>query len=305
MSHLAEEKARDDFNKARGRATIGKVLNYLTPEKQDLLSLQDVRKLLKPRSESYKGMKAVPVDRIIGSEGRYKDFNKAFLPKFEHSRGRWQSIDKAHITDVILPPIKLYEIGGVYFVRDGNHRVSVARHQGVHAIDAEVTRLDTSIKIEPHMTIEGLKNSVILYEKQRVFKNSELGKVIHPHELSFSEPGRYYELLRHIQGHKYFLNLDTKEEISFLAAGQSWYKNLYKPIIHVIKSRRFHKRFKGRTPSDLYMWIIKHWHELKEKYGSEYPMEAAAKHFAETYGQTPFEKILEKAARIFGDRSRR
>ena len=230
MIHFAEEQARDDFNKARNRATIGKLLNYLTPERQKLLSLQDVRNLIKPRAESYKGMKAVPLDRIIGSEGRYKDFNKAFLPRYEHSRGRWQSIDRAHIADVILPPIKLYEIGGVYFVRDGNHRVSVARHQGGFAIDAEVTRLDTELKIDPHMTIEELKSAVIRYEKQRVYSKSELGKIIHPHEISFTEPGRYYELLRHIQGHKYFLNLDKETEIPLSWLGNPGIKICTSPL---------------------------------------------------------------------------
>ena len=300
MRHFTEQQARDDFNKARGKATIGRILNYLTPERQQLLSLQDVRDLVHPKSESYKGMKVVPLDRIIGSEGRYKDFNKAFLPRYEHIRNRWQSIDKAHISDVILPPIKLYEIGGVYFVRDGNHRVSVARHQGGYAIDAEVTSLGTEIAIDPKMTIDGLKQAVVGYEKQCVFKGSELGKIINPGELEFSEPGRYYELLRHIQGHKYFLNLDQKEEIPFVEAGKSWYKTLYKPIIQIIKSKKLHKRFPGRTPSDLYMWIIKHWHELKEKYGNEFPMEEAANHYVSVYGKTGFEKIVDFFRHIIG-----
>ena len=293
MRAFADEQARDDFNKARGRATLGRILNYLTPERQQLLSLQDVKNLLKPRSESYKGMKVVPIDRIIGSEGRYNDFNKAFLPRHEYIRNRWQSIDRAHISDVILPPIKLYEIGGVYFVRDGNHRVSVARHQGVLAIDAEVTSVGTEIRIDPKMTIDQLKGAVIDFEKRSVFADSPLGKILSPHELDFSEPGRFYELLRHIQGHKYFLNLEQKEEIPFLDAGKSWYQNLYKPIIQIILRNKLHKRFPGRTPSDLYMWIIKHWHELKEKYGNEFPLEEAARHYAETFGLSPWQKLLD------------
>ncbi len=293
MRHIVEQQARDDFNKALGRATLGRLLNYLTPERQQLLSLQDVKALLKPKSESYKGMKVVPIDRIVGSEGRYNDFNKAFLPRYEYIRNRWQSIDRAHISDVILPPIKLYEIGGVYFVRDGNHRVSVARHQGVYSIDAEVTSIGTALEIDPKMTIEELKQSVIEYEKRRVYERSELAKIINPNELSFTEPGRFYELLRHIKGHKYFMNLDKEEEIPFVEAGKSWYKNLYRPIIQIIKRNKIHKRFPGRTPSDLYMWIIKHWHELKEKYGDEFPLEEAARHYASTYGRTVWQHIMD------------
>jgi hypothetical protein len=292
VKHYIAQKAEEDFNKARGKATLGMILNYLSPERQELLSLQDVRNLLRPKGESYRGMKTVPLDRIIGSEGRYKDFNKAFLPRHEHIRKRWQSIDQAHISDIILPPIKLYEIGGVYFVRDGNHRVSVARHQGVYAIDAEVTSLTTEINLNPRMTIQDLKQAVIDYEKQDVFANSELARIISPHELSFTETGRIYELLRHIQGHKYFMNLDKKEEIPFVEAGRSWYRNLYKPIIQIIKREKLHKRFPGRTASDLYMWIIKHWHELKEKYGEDLSMEKAAQNYAETFGVSWRKKII-------------
>jgi hypothetical protein len=299
MQGFIDQQARDDFNKARGRATIGKILNYLTPERQQLLSLQDVKSLVKPRSESYKGMKVVPLDRIIGSEGRYNDFNKAFLPKYEYIRNRWQSIDRAHISDVILPPIKLYEIGGVYFVRDGNHRVSVARHQGGYAIDAEVTSIGTEISIDPKMNIQDLKKAVVAYEKRKVFERSELGKIINPAELDFTEPGRYYELLRHIKGHKYFINLEEEEEIPFVEAGKSWYRTLYQPIIKVIRHNKIYRRFPGRTPSDLYMWIIKHWHELKEQYGNEFPMEEAARHYASTFGRTPLQKLLDYLRRLY------
>src|SRR6056297_1501486 len=124
-SFHVHNQARDDFNKARSKATISQLLNTLTPERQRLLSLEDVRNLLKPKTEVYKGMQIVPIDKIVGSEGRYNDFTSAFLPKRDFIRGRWESVDRAHLSDVILPAIKLYEIGGVYFVRDGNHRVSV------------------------------------------------------------------------------------------------------------------------------------------------------------------------------------
>jgi hypothetical protein len=131
-----------------------------------------------------------------------------------------------------LPAIKLYEIGGVYFVRDGNHRVSVARMQGVEAIDAEVIELDSEIDMQPGMTVNELKNAVVDYEKQKVFSDTELDSIIPPEEIVFSEPGRYVEMLRHIQGHKYFLNQGRETEIDFLQAASSWYNNLYKPIIH-------------------------------------------------------------------------
>ncbi len=283
---MVRSQAREDFNKARSKATISTILNALTPEKQHLLSLEDVRNVLKPKSETYKGMQTVDIDKIVGSEGRYKDFNSAFLPKRDFIRGRWESIDRAHLTDVMLPPIKLYEIGGVYFVRDGNHRVSVAKSQGVMAIDAEVIELDTELKLEAGMTWSDLKWLVIDYEKEQVYKDTGIGKVIDRREIHFTETGRWIELLRHIQGHKYFLNQDKDEEIPFVEAVRSWYENLYLPIVDIIFQENILARFPGRSFGDLYMWIIKHWDGLKRKNGEDFSLNQAAVDYSLRYGKS-------------------
>ncbi len=297
---FVDSRAREDFNRARSRHTFSRILNILTPERQELLSLQDVRDLLKPKGESYVGMKVIPVDQIVGSEGRYKDFDNTFLPRHEYVRKRWENVDKAHLQDVILPPIKLYEIGGVYFVRDGNHRVSVARSQGVMAIDAEVISLSSQIAIHPGMTRQDLKRAVIDYEKKNAFENSELGRIIRPDELIFTATGRYEEILKHIQVHKYFMNLNRKDEIPFVEAGKSWYKELYKPIIDLIEEENLLSRFPGRTPSDLYMWLIKHWDDLKRKYGNNFPLRQAVEDYTEKFGKSTSQQLKELLASVFG-----
>ncbi|MGC9312143.1 MAG: transcriptional regulator [Sediminispirochaetaceae bacterium] len=294
-----QNKARDDFNRARSRATISQLLFSLTPERQRLLSLEDVKNLLRPKSESYKGIQVVPIEKVVGSEGRYNDFTKAFLPKRDFIRGRWESIDRAHLSDVTLPAVKLYEIGGVYFVRDGNHRVSVAKMQGVEAVDAEVIELDTEITLKPGMTVSDLKNSVIEYEKKNVFSDTGLDSIIPPEDIVFSEPGRYVEMLRHIQGHKYFLNQKKSGEIPFLEAAASWYNTLYKPIVRIIEQENIMYRFPGRTMSDLYMWIIKHWDGLKRKYGNSFSLQVAARDYSEKYGKGLWEQILNFLKKLF------
>lgn len=286
-SSLIRSQAREDFNKARSRATVSSILHALTPEKQHLLSLEDVKNLIKPRGQTYRGMQVVDIDRIVGSEGRYKDFNAAFLPKREFIRGRWESVDRAHLASVILPPIKLYEIGGVYFVRDGNHRVSVARSQGVEAIDAEVIELDTELKLEPGMNNNDLKWLVIDYEKERVFSETDIGKAIDKREIHFTETGRWIELLRHIQGHKYFLNQHKEKEIPLVDAAKSWYENLYQPIADIIFRDNILSRFPGRSIGDLYMWIVKHWDSLKKQYGNDFSLAAAVDDYARRYGMSP------------------
>lgn len=298
-SNYINFQARDDFNKARSKATISYILNAMTPERQKLLSLGDIRKLIKPKSETYIGMKAVDIDLIIGSEGRYNDFNRTFLPKKEFIRNRWESIDKAHLKSIILPPIKLYEISGSYFVRDGNHRVSVAKLQGVRSIDAEVIRLDTEIPLSPGMTQTEMKKAIIKYEKDHIFSNTDLKSIISFEELTFTAPGRFYEVLRHIQGHKYFLNEGSSDEITFIDAGTSWYKNLYVPIINIVREEHILSRFPGRTESDLYMWIIKHWDELKTRNENNFSLQEAASSFSTQYGKSYIQQFFNFIKKIF------
>jgi len=278
-------RAAEDFSKARNREIFGRILSLLTKQKDNLLSLQEVKALLKPTSETYRGLKVVPIEKIVGSEGRYQDFNRTFLPRHNRLKGRWVRVDTAHHQEVILPPVTLYEIGGVYFVRDGNHRVSVGKLQGVEFIDAEVISLGTRVALKPGVTREELREAVIELEREEFFKHTRLKELRPEARIDFTATGRYDEIIRHINGHKYFLNLSKKEELSFQQALLSWYDTVYKPIVDLIEGQRFLKAFPGRTASDLYVWIVRHWDELKKKFGQSFPLEQAAREYTELYGQ--------------------
>jgi hypothetical protein len=279
-------QATQDFDKARTKEFFSRVLHFLRPQKNQLLNFNEVKTLLRPNAEIYRGMQTVSIDSIVGSEGRYRDFNAFFLPKNEHMRTRWESVDKAHIQDVILPPIKLYKVGEVYFVRDGNHRVSVARSQGVQAIDAEVTEFKTDYKLEQNENIEELRDKLLRYERERFVEQTHLDQIIPLEHLEFSDPGRFDEILQHIQGHKYYINLNITEEISFQDAALSWYYNVFLPIIQTISHEGVITRFPGRTKADLYIWIVKHWDELKGKYGEKVSLKDAALDFSHRKGKS-------------------
>ncbi len=297
---IINNRASEDFNKARSLSKLFSMLNLLRPEKRELLSFYEVKSLLRPRKEKYLGMQVVDISSIGGSEGRYKDFNKAFLPRKEHLRHRWESIDRAHLTDVILPPIKLYKIGGAYFVRDGNHRVSVARTQGVEAIDAEVIELDSAIDVQPGWTHDQLKRALINYERDNFLRETGLDQVVAGQdELVFTAPGRYDEMLQHILGHKYYINQSIEEELSLEQAALSWYNNLYKPAVTIIAEEGLLNRFPGRTRSDLYVWTIKHWDLLKRRYGEQFSMKEAMQDYSRRFGVPPWRQLLNGIRRLF------
>ena len=161
-----KEKTKEDFDKAYFEATIGRIFNKFQGKSNSLLSFQEIMQYVKTKNESYKGMQFVSIDDIVGSEGRYNDFSKEFLPRRKNLRTRWERVDEAHYKDIILPPIQLYQLGQVYFVRDGNHRVSVAKMQGKEFIDAEVTEIQTNIDITQEMTKETLFGILIKHEKK-------------------------------------------------------------------------------------------------------------------------------------------
>ena len=93
-------------------------------------------------------IRAVRVEQIVGSVGRSSQFDSGFMPAKRSLEGRWKRVDRAFHRGVELPPVVLYEIGGSYFVVDGNHRISVARYHGVEMIDSEVTAFRTRLPIE-------------------------------------------------------------------------------------------------------------------------------------------------------------
>lgn len=266
-------EAESDFARARNKALFNEIQHLLTPEEAAMISLKAVRKVIKTQSETYIGMKVIPINKIVGSEGRYKDFDNQFFPKRSIIRERWEHVDEAVIKDIVLPPIKVYELGGLYFVRDGNHRVSVAKAKGVEFIDAEVVSLQTEIKLSPARTLDGMMKQIIAYEKRNFYFETNFGDITDYWVLDFSTAGQYDVIYNHILTHKYFINQNQKDEIPMEDAILSWFNNVYLPVATTIQKYKIMKYFRKNTVSDLYVWIIKYYDELKKKFGDELPLD--------------------------------
>lgn len=271
-----------DFDAAHRRAQVQKVLSTLRWRNPDLLSFYEVTKLIKPESQFYKGMQTIPVRNIIGSENRYHDFSAAFYPKSHVLQHRWESIDAARLDDVPLPPISVYKLGDWYFVRDGNHRVSVAKAKGQEFIDAEVVELTSRIPLEEGMTLNELKRRVVAYERER-FMEQYHPTYLPMDRIVFTSPGSYPEMVNHILVHKYFANEHLDHELTFEEGAVSWYRNVYSPIVEALDKEHLKKLFPGCTEADIYMWLVRRWDEMKrtDAYATE---EAAARDVKENEG---------------------
>jgi len=137
---MAARKWRD----ARLQGQLGQALALLTGKSRRLLDLSALRKASSLVGGYSIGLRTVAISKIRGSEGRSEDFDQEFHPLKLHNQGRWLGVAAARQRGVVLPPVDLIQIGGIYFVRDGHHRISVAKAFGQDEIEADVTVLETA-----------------------------------------------------------------------------------------------------------------------------------------------------------------
>lgn len=138
--------AESDFLRARRHQVLAALAAKLTNDSEDVtqsMSFEEVVNALGRRAENYLGTKLIPLDAIVGSVDKVRDFDRRFRPTSARSRQRWERLARASRTGEEIPPIDVYQVGDYYFVRDGHHRVSVARSLGLDVIEARVTAIDT------------------------------------------------------------------------------------------------------------------------------------------------------------------
>ena len=143
-------KARADhlFEKVWLKGNLLRWWSRLLGRKGQLLDLFDQKLDGKMVSRHYCGIMEIPLNQIKGSENRAADFDANFYPLKSEDRDRWVGIAELILLHGNLDAVNLIQIEDVFFVRDGHHRVSVARALGVEFIDAEVTQWQTDGKLE-------------------------------------------------------------------------------------------------------------------------------------------------------------
>jgi nucleotide-binding universal stress UspA family protein len=287
--------AVNDFREARRRAAMEQIMARLTGRTAELLSYDEVRAKLKAGSSKQVGLRDIPLDAIVGSVGRYTDFTRSFLPRQDSDRGRWARVQMA-ITDLTgVPPIEVYQIGDVYFVRDGNHRVSVARQFDAPTIQAYVTEVRTRVPLTPDVQPDDL---ILKAEYVDFLERTRLDEARPQADLSVTVPGQYDKLLEHIAVHRYFMGLDQERDISYQEAVVHWYDKFYIPVVRVIRERGVLCEFPERTETDLYLWVLEHRGALEEALGWEPDTAAAAADMAAQSSPRPRRVVARVGERI-------
>jgi hypothetical protein len=226
---------------------------------ESLLPLREVTSRLRVLGENYVGVREIPVAQIVGSVDRSVDFDQLFRPRRGALRDRLNSLRKA-FADRPMPPINVYEAGGLYFVSDGHHRVALSRQQGTEFIDAEVTRIRTSHRLHPGVDILELVHT----EQHRRFKERTRLKDVAPGAvIEFSRPTGYGELLRVIQAYAYELSETRGELVALPVATGDWYRSSWLPALGAIESTGLKRAYDFKTDGDRYMWTHQKLQELR------------------------------------------
>jgi DNA-binding Lrp family transcriptional regulator len=202
-----------------------------------------------------RGIRSVPLDRIVGSVGRYKDFDGRFRFKPAVPSDRLAGIKKALRAGRTLGPVNLFEIKDEFYVLDGNHRIAAAKELGHDEILAHIEEFIPS------------KNTLqnILYRERAEFAD----RTRLPAEINLTEVSQYAYLLEQITEHQQFLQGTAENEVAFEMAAQDWFRTIFRPLCTIVKRSRLVDSFPERTIEDLFAYITFHqWKESrKRQYG--------------------------------------
>jgi len=265
--------AKEDFRRARRRSAVREIVDQVKGKSSDLLSYEDVVKKLKGLESSTRELKDIPIKSIVGSVGRYRDFNRGFLPRKGIRSERWARVKMAMSGLRGVPPIEVYQIGEAYFVKDGNHRVSVAKEMGFSHFQAYVTEVKTKVPLSSKVDLDEI---IIKSEFVDFLAKTNLDQLRPDADLKVTVPGEYDALLEHIKVHRYYMGINQNQEVEYADAVTHWYDTFYLPIVEIIHKRGLLREFSGRTDTDLYLFITQHKSELEQTLGWEITLEKAA-----------------------------
>lgn len=191
-----------------------------------------------------RGILTVPLDRIVGSVGRYNDFDDRFKLKEHMPPDRLISIKNAMREGKPLPPVKLYKIKDEYYVLDGNHRISAAK---------ALEHIDIRAKIVEFIPSSNTLENIIYREKSQFLEKTGLS-----HTFELTEVGQYSYFISQIKDHQSFLEKSQCCDVSFQKASRDWFETVYLPMVSIIKKGRLLPSFPGRTVDDLFAYISFH-----------------------------------------------
>ena len=225
--------AHTDFGRARRQQALAKLAAKLRREPDDvalILPFEEVVAALGRQGEKQLGLQTIDLDSIVGTVDRSREFDRSFRPTSARVRGRWERIALASRQGQAMPPIDVYRIGDLHFVKDGHHRVSVARALGSETIDAYVTEVLTRVGPEREIRLDDLplKSHERLFA-ERVPLPPELLKRIQP-----SNRADYARLAEGVEAWGFRATQTRGHPMSRDEVAHAWFHDEYEPVVAML-----------------------------------------------------------------------
>jgi hypothetical protein len=244
--------AQNDFSRARRARVLSDVARRLRREPDDvglILPFEEVVEALGRAGQHDLGLQVVPLDAVVGTVDRTVDFDRGFRPTSPRLRSRWERIAAAQRRGESMPPVSLFKIGDLYFVRDGHHRVSVAKSLGRPDIDAYVTEVETRVPLDSETRISDLP----LKDHERLF----FERVPLPREargrIQVTDPWDYGALAEAVEAWGYRAMQERGSFMDRAEVARRWYADEYEPVATMLSNGAL--TAPGETETDAYMRV--------------------------------------------------
>src|SRR5262245_42707317 len=237
------------------RCTLGRAMKGLRGRRRErLLELDEVERRLKPFGRRYLGVRAIPLDALVGTDSRAGSFTRDFRPLHASSRERLRSLERA-FADGAYPPIVAVKLGETYFVVDGHHRAALARRGGADMIDADVTELVARVPLPAGADML----EVVLRELERIFlEDSGLAEARPGKRVPVSRPAHYLELLENVQVHGYHMMRGRGRVLENAEIAANWHDSIYTPTLEALDGLRLGRDYQDAPAGDLFLVLHRH-----------------------------------------------
>jgi hypothetical protein len=251
--------AQDDFSRARRSQLLAELGRRLRREPDDvalILLFDEVVEALGMVGEVQLGLQTIPLDSIVGTIDRTRDFDRGFRPTTPRVRGRWQRIAAAQRRGESFPPISVYRVGDLHFVRDGHHRVSVAKSLGREDIDAYVTQVRTRVGTGDALRLADLP----LKGHERMFRERVPLDAAQRARVRPSDPWEFGRLAEGIEAWGFRVTQERREYMDRQEVAQLWYEDEFLPVVDMLREGGFIRP--SETEADAYTRVVTARYEL-------------------------------------------
>jgi hypothetical protein len=225
---------QDDFLRARRRRAVSRIVRRLRGEPSDvnvILPFEEVIRALGRTGERRLGPQVIPLDSIVGTVDRTREFDRQFRPTSGRGRARWERVAAAMRRGESLPPIDVYRIGELHFVRDGHHRVSVARTLGRSDIDAYVTEVQTRLPIDSALR----PSDLLCKDHERLFYERVPLPAGARERIRVSDPLDYASLAEGVEAWGMRAMQERQAFMSRAEVAAEWYEREYVPVVELLR----------------------------------------------------------------------